>query len=501
MKNYLSFTPITFLFLLLCSISTSPLFVYEGMDSVIFKTIGLAMAQGKMLYVDIFDHKGPILFFIQALGQWLIPGKWGIFLIQILADALTFTFLYRTIGLFLQGRAQMGVMAVLGVLIASVLYDGNQCEEWMLPATSIACYYTFRYLLSNREGKDAILLGALLGVCFTINCYIRANDAVAFVGAPMLGLFLELISRKKYQEAIYASLAFGAGMVLVSLPVVAYFAYHHALPDFYYGWLGFNLLYTGVNHSTTPIVIYLVRLGTLSVLIGASVLLYRSAYRRLLWAYIPMALLGTLLLGERLYLHYFLNFSVLLLPLLAVLSLRREWRIAIGSAIATYVLVLIALVSYAMACPQSNVKQWIAYDFRLPMIADRQQQARRFYDACDQVMQAVPQQDKDSVWNYNLEWRHRVQHWHLGAFIHHGMVPCNRVILYEHYAVDSALRAQQDIRIHRPKWIVLSHENDDEFYPMKQVDYDYIDQHYRLIQQADTTICNLMLYQRIEEDL
>ena len=60
------------------------------------KAIGKAMKEGKIVYKDIFDHKGPILFFIQMIGQYICDGRFGIFLLQILALFISNIFLYKS---------------------------------------------------------------------------------------------------------------------------------------------------------------------------------------------------------------------------------------------------------------------------------------------------------------------------------------------------------------------------------------------------------------------
>lgn len=66
-------------FLLLLSASTSPLYkdLCDG-DSSIFIFFGKAITLGKDAYRDYFDHKGPILFYINALGYFLTKSKVGV---------------------------------------------------------------------------------------------------------------------------------------------------------------------------------------------------------------------------------------------------------------------------------------------------------------------------------------------------------------------------------------------------------------------------------------
>lgn len=80
--------------LLICSIifvtcfsyCTSPLYkYYYGGDSAQFLTIGKLWYDGKVPFIDVFDHKGPLIFFIDMLGYYIGGGqKFGIVIIQVI---------------------------------------------------------------------------------------------------------------------------------------------------------------------------------------------------------------------------------------------------------------------------------------------------------------------------------------------------------------------------------------------------------------------------------
>lgn len=78
--------------LAVCS-KSSPLYpLNDWMDANIFYTMGKAMMNGSVLYRDVFDHKGPLLYLIYGLG-WCVDhtGFLGVFLLEIAAFA---AFLY-----------------------------------------------------------------------------------------------------------------------------------------------------------------------------------------------------------------------------------------------------------------------------------------------------------------------------------------------------------------------------------------------------------------------
>ena len=73
-----------FFFLFLFSYSTSPLYAISwGHDSAVFQSIGKGWSKGYIPYLDSFDHKGPLLFALNALG-YIIGGKNGLFILQLL---------------------------------------------------------------------------------------------------------------------------------------------------------------------------------------------------------------------------------------------------------------------------------------------------------------------------------------------------------------------------------------------------------------------------------
>lgn len=73
------------------SSSTSWLFGNtQTFDSNMFQLMGKHWASGEALpYRDLWDLKGPIIFFVNALGYWLAGSKVGVFAIQLLSLSLS----------------------------------------------------------------------------------------------------------------------------------------------------------------------------------------------------------------------------------------------------------------------------------------------------------------------------------------------------------------------------------------------------------------------------
>ena len=61
-------------FVILFAYVNSPLYVRRGIDQMIFQQIGYAILEGKVPYIDVFDHKGFYLFLFQAIGLFIGGG-------------------------------------------------------------------------------------------------------------------------------------------------------------------------------------------------------------------------------------------------------------------------------------------------------------------------------------------------------------------------------------------------------------------------------------------
>lgn len=61
-------------YMLLFAYNNTPLGAAIGSDNAMYLTMGTALAKGWAPYVDVFDHKGPLLFALQGLPQWIGGG-------------------------------------------------------------------------------------------------------------------------------------------------------------------------------------------------------------------------------------------------------------------------------------------------------------------------------------------------------------------------------------------------------------------------------------------
>jgi hypothetical protein len=209
-------------------------------DSSVFLYSGQRILDGAVPYRDVWDHKGPIIFYIDALGLALGGGsRWGVWLLEVafawLASVVGFNFLDRTFG---RWPAILGSILLL-LFLSPLLDGGNLVEEYVLPLQ-----FLMLYLFTKSEpaqSKNYVLLGATAAAAFLL----RPN----LIGLPLaFGLlcFWQVVIEKKRVAFSGLGYAFtgGAGVLLL---VTAYFWLNQALFQFWDAAFAFNFLYSQAN--------------------------------------------------------------------------------------------------------------------------------------------------------------------------------------------------------------------------------------------------------------
>lgn len=464
------------LFLLVFSWSTSPLYMLFGGDSPWYQIIGLGITQGKVPYVDLFDHKGPLVFFADALGFSLGCGKLGIFFLQVAFMTVTFTFIYKTAALFASTPKRAAAAFALTLIpLVDFIIEGNQCEEWMLPWTSVSLYLICRYILSGEE-KHSPWMSLFYGLSFGVLFYIRPNDGVMWVASLFLGLFILWLVRKQYRQILPNVGAFLGGALTVSAFVFGYFLKHNAVGDFLYGMIFLNLHYAGDAFFTWggSGMIIIPAIIIVAILIMAK----RDGRKDFRYIFIPMLVLVIALIGKRDFYHYLIPF----VPTIAVcfaMCLEHRWK-----AFLWIVCVLFAVFSFReFKCITKGLLNKARYT--------------EFYEQTDALLDNVPEAERNNIWNYNLtNYIEDETGPHLaslmGVFVHKNITPGNAVFAYFQLSYMDPERAWRlGIVANEPEWVLMQPDD------VCNAEFDYIYENYDLVAATPAKpVCEVRLYRR-----
>lgn len=232
----------SFAFVYIFSYSTSFRYSLLGGDSAVFQVVGKYWLEGVLPYKEIFDHKGSILYVINALGYAIYPRS-GIMVPQIIFLYLTCLFIWRAMELYSSGKGKIFFLIFALIYYAAHYEEGNHVSEYSNLFSAAAAYC---FLRSLKENNFPPLYGFVYGVSFGACLLIKLSDA-AQICCQVFLIAIFLIQDHEFKVLIKNILNFCAGFVIIVLPFVIYFAAYDALYDLFYGTILFNLKYTNAN--------------------------------------------------------------------------------------------------------------------------------------------------------------------------------------------------------------------------------------------------------------
>ena len=200
-----------------------------GFDASFFSMMGRAILEGKVPYKDYFDIKGPVFFFIEAIGQFIHRDRMGVYIIECIAAAAAFVYLYKICQFYkLSVRKTFTVFAVTVFVYITTLWGGNTMEEFMLPFNYAALYYGLLFL---KKRSDDLGVAFFFGIAVSVAVLSKVTTA-APVFAVILCVICYMLNKKQIKELLLCAFLFIAGFLVIAVPVVIYFYFRGALADF-----------------------------------------------------------------------------------------------------------------------------------------------------------------------------------------------------------------------------------------------------------------------------
>ena len=245
----LSFLIVAILFVTIFSYTTSPLYNINGFtpDSIIFQIIGKYWAQNSIPYKDLWDMKGPFIYFINAIGYLLTDSRTGIYIILIILMWFTLLCAYNICNQVVTPR-QSYLIILLSLASLSYIYEGgNLTEEYILLPLTLSFYYVFRWInqyeneyIVNHLPKHSIIYGIVLG----LSLMTRLTNALSICTAVCV-IMVVLLLHKRYKNLFLNALYFLLGFIITTVPFFLYFYNHQALDEMWKATFLFPLKYAG----------------------------------------------------------------------------------------------------------------------------------------------------------------------------------------------------------------------------------------------------------------
>lgn len=221
---------------LLCSVVLTLAFGAYAGDPEYFSYVGRCLLAGRHMYVDIWDCKGPILYFISALGVLIHPifGQTLLFAAIVAADLVLFHGLVRRIG---------GTRAGLSTLLFAVLALGARQYVSIGRQEMLVCLLV---LLGLRcQGRFAPWGDLFTGCCAGLVFFVKPN-LIAFLSVPLVQGMLAANRTGAWKRFALRCVFLAVGFASVLLAVTACFL-PDAVEELWTGSLLWNLLQRSQN--------------------------------------------------------------------------------------------------------------------------------------------------------------------------------------------------------------------------------------------------------------
>lgn len=297
--------------------STSPVIPnYYGDDSAMFQVIGKAWKNGTIPYVGTFDHKGPFIFWVNALGYLL--GTYGMLIVQWVFMVAAFYGIFYTARLFMGYTYSLLVTVLSYLVLASTYGFGNYTEEYSLVFLTFSIYFGVKYFLnidwsSKKTLEHPWTYAVWYGISFMCILLMRVTSALAI--CCIIFLVLCVLLRYTMWKTLWKNIAgFLLGCIIVFVPFAIYFACHGALYDMIYGTIIHNVLYASNSSIFTEIgaawrSTYISLFTTvLLMIVSVLYLIFRKGKQRIVGVYGLLVSCATMVLFISInrYLHYYM---------------------------------------------------------------------------------------------------------------------------------------------------------------------------------------------------
>ena len=218
-------------------------------DSSVFNYVGRVILNGGMPYRDTFDHKGPLIYLIDALGQ-LIHESLGLWFIELITLFFIFLLVYKIAKLV--GCNNIRSLAVVLVSMCSMaLYfeGGNLVEEYACLFIMLQLYIFLHFFMDK---EISILQLIISGFCFGAVCLLRINMVSLWI-VMCIGVVIKCIKDKKAPTIGRFILWFLTGACIIVIPIIIWLAAGGAFKPFIDDYFSFNFLYSSQAGNATLI--------------------------------------------------------------------------------------------------------------------------------------------------------------------------------------------------------------------------------------------------------
>ena len=232
----------SFSVLAVCSKSSFLYPMNDWVDVNCFFTVGRGILHGLVPYRDLYDQKGPLVYFLYALASLISEKSFlGVYLLEGLFFAC-FLYLGGRMAEALSGREEafwlsVPLLAIL-VPVTPAFSHGSSAEEFFLPVFALGLFVLLQAMHEGRPLRRRESF--LLGLCAAMALWSKYTFLGLFAGLALSALLWYVFTGQARRLPGLIGF-FLLGFAALTLPVIGWFALQGALGDLWQAYFIDNL--------------------------------------------------------------------------------------------------------------------------------------------------------------------------------------------------------------------------------------------------------------------
>lgn len=311
---------------------------WTNRDSGVFLYTGSRILNGDLPYMDVWDHKPPFIFYLNALGLFLGWGsRWGVWFIEFISLLLAAFIGFRLTKKFFGILPSILSLYLWLFSLCFLIQGGNLTTEYTLPLQFACIWLAYQSTKDDFLSWRGFLIGILCGIAF-----LTKQNTIGIGVAIILFLVIDRSNKSEYKKLLQELIIISFGGLSIILLIIIYFGYNNLLPEFWDSAFVYNFHYSSSDIKSNISAIIsglqmlsetnLTQFAILGWSAGIAILFFNNKIsnelRSLLTIVLinlPIELLFVSVSGKT-YPHYFMT----LLPIFSIFSSLVFWLLFIG---------------------------------------------------------------------------------------------------------------------------------------------------------------------------
>lgn len=198
-----------------------PIYNLCAEDNSIFFIVGREMVRGKVLYTEVFDHKGVYTFFIYALANLISQtSQIGVYIIQSTLTCIVMCYLFNTIKKeysVIKGLVTISISTfVMSITFLTVF--GGYNEEYAALGYLVSLILIYKHSDERYNNYKLMFIhGVIVGIILNMK-----QNYVLFYLPIAIDLFIKTIKDKKYKLLLQNIISGLLGIFIANIPMLVY---------------------------------------------------------------------------------------------------------------------------------------------------------------------------------------------------------------------------------------------------------------------------------------